>query len=313
MEYRTLRGTDLVVPRIGFGCNRIGAPMPEARRREVETTLRTAIERGINFFDTADVYSHGSADRLLRIAFAGQRDKVVICSKAGRPIWRRPKLRQRITRTLSRRLTRSRRAAHTTVPVESGATYTPAYITAAIDGSLDRLGTDYLDLFLLHGPHPAVLGRDDLFDCLERLKQQGKIRHYGASLSGSRSSTEDHLPWFERPGLSVLQVLVNPLKSVDMARVVPAARAQGVGLIARQPFHKGAVFEDRRFLDLATANPHYTPAQMALRFGLEQDGADMVLAGVRSLAHLEDNLAALTGPGLSPHEREQLRSLTVVV
>ena len=66
-------------------------------------------------------------------------------------------------------------------------------------------------------------------------------------------------------------------------------------------------------IDIAAANRHYTPAQVALRFGLAEDGVDMVLAGCRCLAHLEDNLAALAGPGLSPDEREHLSSLTEIV
>jgi len=313
MEYRTLRGTDLIVSRIGFGCNMIGAPMPEAQRHSVEVTLRAAIERGITFFDTADVYGKGAADRLLRSAFAGRRDKVVICTKAGKRLWPKRTPWPRVAGKLVDRLGRARRATPSSDSLASGATYSPAYIEAAIDGSLDRLGTDYLDLFLLHAPPQAVLGRDDLFECLERLKQRGKIRHYGVSLSTGRSSTNDYLAWLEMPGLAVAQVTVNPLVSVDMTQMVAAARGRGVGLIARQPFHKGAVFTERRFLDLAAANPHYTPAQMALRFGLEQDGTDMVLAGFRSLAHLEDNLGALGGPGLSPDEHAQLRSMTEIL
>jgi aryl-alcohol dehydrogenase-like predicted oxidoreductase len=313
MEYGTLRGTDLVVSRIGLGCNAISAPLPRTEPGAAEATLWTAIDRGINFFDTADVYGDGAADRMLRKAFAGRRDKIVICSKAGLLPWARMKPWRRIAKRLLDRFRSDRGLRYSIRQFVIGRDFTPDSIEAAIEGTLDRLGTDHLDLFLLHRPARVINSRDDLFERLGRLKEQGKIRHYGASLASTGCSTNDYLSWLEVPGISALQVLVNPLKCVDMTRVVPAARAREVGLIARQPFHKGAVFKDRRFLDLAAANPHYTPAQVALRFGLEQDGADMVLAGFRSLAHLEDNLAALDGPGLSPDEHAQLLSMAEIV
>jgi len=311
MEYKTLRGTDLKVSTIGVGCNKIAAPMSEDQRHVVETTLHQAIESGINFFDTADAYGNGAADRLLRNILASQRDKLVVCSKSGLPERHNTRRWQRKIRMIASQLTPGGRAARTISRIAAGPTFAPAYIEKAIEASLSRLGIDYLDLFLLHNPFQVVLWRDELFEALDRLKRQGKIRYYGASLDSNRASTEDWLAWPAIPGISAIQVLVNPLRSVDLSRLVPAARNHDVGIIARQPFHKGAVFTNQKFLKLA-ANSRYTPAQLAVRFALEQNGVDMVLAGFRSPAHLEENLGALAGPGPSQRELERLQSLTEV-
>ncbi len=311
MEYNLLSGTDLRVPRIGLGCNKIAAPKSADQLRAVEAVLRAAIERGVNFLDTANVYGDGLADRMIRNAVGSERSKIVLCSKAGHASADQARRWHHLMRRLARRLPLRGTLAKAVSRSAAGPTFTLAYIEKAIEGSLQRLGTDYLDLFLLHNPEQVVLWRDDLFEALGRLKRQGKIRYYGVSLNNP-ASTEDWLAWLAIPGISAVQVLVNPLRSVDLTRLVPAARERNIGIIARQPFHKGALLTDRRFLEIAAANPLYTPSQMALQFSLGEDGVDMVLAGFRSMAHLEDNLGALTGPGLSKAEREKLWSLAEI-
>ena len=312
MDYTTLTGTDLRVSRIGLGCNRFAAATTAEERRELEASLRAAFERGINFLDTANAYGDGAADRVIRSALGGERDRLVLCSKSGLPERRYSRRWQGAIRHLTKPLGLRGMTARLAGRLAAGQTFAPAFIEQAIEGSLQRLGTDYLDLFLLHSPYQVVVWRDDLFAALERLKRQGKIRYYGVSLDNP-ASTDDWLAWLAVPGISAVQVLVNPLKSVDLTQLVPAARERKVGIIARQPFHKGAVFTNQRLLELAAANSRYTPAQLAVQFSLGQQGVDMVLAGFRSLAHLDDNLGALAGPGLSRHEREHISALTEIV
>ncbi len=155
MEYLTLRNSDLSVSRICLGGDPMGGhAWGETNEAELIDAVHSGIDKGINFFDTADVYGLGTAETILGKALKGRRDKVFIASKFG------------VRRT-----------------EDNTRTYydnSPKWIRKAIEGSLTRLQTDYIDIYQIHnldGITPIV----DVIGVLEQLKKEGKIRYYGLS------------------------------------------------------------------------------------------------------------------------------------
>ncbi|QUS36333.1 aldo/keto reductase [Falsirhodobacter algicola] len=149
----TFGKTDLATTKIVYGCmGGAGAFGPQEERDSIEA-LRAAHEVGINFFDTAEVYGNGYSEQLLRAALGGQRKEIVISSKV------------------------------------AGKHLAPADVMTACEGSLKNLGTDYIDLYMLHWPNRDV-PLEDSIGALQRLKEQGKIRWYGVSNFGREDLTE---------------------------------------------------------------------------------------------------------------------------
>jgi len=149
MDYRILGKSDLLISRIGFGCMSLDPKDPES-----ENLLNRALDAGINFFDTADMYQEGSNEFLLGRAFAGKRNQIILATKVG----------------------------HRWKPDGTGWEWNPSkeYILSAIDQSLERLKVDYIDLYQLHGgtmEDPI----DEIIEAFEILKSSGKIRYYGIS------------------------------------------------------------------------------------------------------------------------------------
>jgi aryl-alcohol dehydrogenase-like predicted oxidoreductase len=149
MEYKMLGNSDLKISRIGFGCMSLDPGNPDS-----ELILNMALEAGINYFDTADLYQQGLNESMLGRVFQGKRDRVILATKAGNQ-WR---------------------------PDGSGWDWnpSPAYILSCLEQSLVRLNTDYIDLFQLHGgtlDDPI----DDIIEVFEKLRKAGKIRHFGIS------------------------------------------------------------------------------------------------------------------------------------
>ena len=153
MEYITLQNSDLKVSRICMG----GCPMGQygwgnVQEKELVDAVSAAMDRGINFFDTADTYGLGTSERTLAKALAGKREKVIIADKFG-------------------------------VRVENGHTFydnSPKWIEKALAGSLERLGTGYIDLYQVHY-RDNVTPIEDVVETLERMKKKGYIRYYGLS------------------------------------------------------------------------------------------------------------------------------------
>jgi aryl-alcohol dehydrogenase-like predicted oxidoreductase len=124
--------------------------------------LRHALDRGITFFDTADVYGDGKGETILAQAFEGRRDEIAIATKFGYDFYTHPGLQ----------------AGQRERPHD----WSPAFARRACEESLRRLNTDHIDMYQLHNPRIDALKRDDLFAELEKLKAEGKIRAYGAAL-----------------------------------------------------------------------------------------------------------------------------------
>jgi aryl-alcohol dehydrogenase-like predicted oxidoreductase len=144
-----------------------------------------------------------------------------------------------------------------------------------VEGSLRRLQTDYLDLFLLHSPPVDVLRYGDWPETLERLRQQGKIRYYGVSCL----APSDALYCLEVSGLDCVQLEINLLNREKIDSLLPQLAGSKLGIVARQPFGSGALTQTDE------------KRRKALAFVLEQPGIASVLVGMRDRQHLQDNLA----------------------
>jgi len=312
MNYRTLGRTDLEVSVIGFGCNRLHR-RPDRQKSESIATLREAVERGVNFIDTANSYAWGDSESLLGEALAGRRDRVILCTKAGHRSW--PTLHLDAWRGRPgaphdgrglRLLDRGLRVLH-----NARRNYAPKFLRLAIEGSLRRLRTDYVDLFYLHGPPPAVTSDPEVFETLRALRREGLIRHYG--ISCARATTADEaLSCLRDTGISVLQVLTGPLERLDIDKVLPEAGRRGIAIVGRQPFHAGAVFSDPTLMASAAAVPGHTPAQCFLRSALQLNGVVSVLVGMRTRRHLHENLASLATEPLSATQMQGLSRETSI-
>jgi aryl-alcohol dehydrogenase-like predicted oxidoreductase len=323
MRYRQLAGTDLEVSELGVGCARLGGLFYKSTEAETIALLQSAFDSGVSFYDTADLYAQGESERLLGKAFAGCRDKVVIASKVGYSLPTQRRFVDRIkpvARPIVRRLRVLRRLSSDRVRGSLTQDFSPDAITAALEGSLARLQTDYLDLYMLHGVPEG--NWDVTLESLERAKARGLVRYYGVSCA----SIEDAVLCLTRPQLSALQVGVSLLHPEGAALVADAPH-RGFGIVARQCYASGLLSRpsaetdfrgqpaDRlprvqAFERLAEANERRLP-ELAFKFVNELPGVGVTLVGVRTQSHLDDAMAFLEARPLSDAERAALTALQV--
>ena len=291
MNTNRLGKSDVWVSEIGYGCMSLGHDHAENAR-----LLHRALTLGVTFFDTADLYDRGFNEESVGRAFKGMREGVVIASKVGNR-WR-----------------------------EDGSGWdwdaSPAYIRGAIAASLKRLGTDYLDLYQLHG---GTLDDDidGVIETFEDLKAQGLIRAYGISSIRPNVIRE----WVKRSSMASVMIQYSLLDRRPEETVLDSLHENGVGVIVRGPVAKGILSEvgvakvKNGFLDhslgvlegvrdtlRSLATPERSTAQLALRYTLSQLGVATVIPGASTLEQLEENAGAadvvLTGA-----ELESLRAL----
>ena len=311
MRYRPLGRSGLVVSEIGFGAWGIGGrtagqtsygDTDDARSL---AALARAFERGITFYDTANVYGDGHSEELLGRAFAQQRDRVVIATKAGLIRFGEP------------------------------ADFSPAAIRRSLEGSLRRLKSDYVDLFQLHDPPSDIFARSpESYAELARLKAEGKIRAFGVSVK----APSDALPILAAHAVAAVQLNLNMLdvRAVD-AGVLAAVAAAGAGIVARTPlcfgFLSGTLRADTEFPagdhrrawpraqlerwiagasamhEAASVPAGQTPSQAALRFCLAFPEVSSVIPGILDPAEAEANAAASELGALAVAARDRIVAL----
>jgi aryl-alcohol dehydrogenase-like predicted oxidoreductase len=317
--------TDLHVSEFGLGCARIGGIF-QRDPTEFLNLLSASLDAGINFFDTADMYSQGESEVLLGRAFRRRRDQIVIASKAGYvlPAQRRIVARFKpLVRPLIRFLGLSRHHLPAAVRGAPAQDFSPDHLRRAVEGSLRRLGTDHLDLFQLHSPPTAVVERGEWVETLEGLKRAGKIRYYGISCD----SVEAALAALGHPNVSSIQVAINLLERSAVDTVLPRALRQGVAIIARECLANGLLAKDAASLDLHSycQSPHEaerkaeqltsyrqvadlngcTLAQLALQFVSRLEGVSVSLVGVSRRQQLDTFLLG----GIPSSPRPDLRPI----
>ena len=321
MDSRPLGRTGVRVSALGLGCSSLGGGVFNRDDAQALRVLRRARERGVTFYDTADSYGYGHSERLIGRAFAGRRRDVVIASKAGflpssLARWGRMALPAAgLLRPLLQPWKRSLKRV--SKPRQD---FSATHILRALEGSLRRLRTDYVDVYLLHNPPPAVLERGEAFEVLERCQRAGSIRHYGVSAA----TAADALIALQHPGIAVLEVAFNWAEPDAAAQVIPSAARQGVGIIARVPLGRGLLTDRAR---VRTGISHEATPEMrrrraaleeqagaaglpishaALRFVLQHPEVSTAIPGTRSVEHLEENLGALNALPLSRAERSRV-------
>lgn len=329
MKSNPFGNTGMQVSEIGFGGSRIGGVFAGkgSSSNDALQVLRSALDAGITFYDTADMYSQGESEALIGKAFRDRRQQVVIATKGGFTLPTRRNLIKHI-KPLVRPIIRALGLKRARLPSGmSGALsqdFSPAYLTRALEGSLKRLQTDYVDLYQLHSPGPSFVQTEafgEALQTLERMKTQGKIRFYGIATE----VPEDAPYCLAAPGISSLQVgfgLLDP-EALDQG-TLETARARGLAVIARGCFGGGLLKQglDEAHLREATSKwrtilaLHEYAARInrplldiAFQFCRGNPAVSVTLLGMRLESHLRDNLRYLDGSPLGAAELDALRQL----
>jgi aryl-alcohol dehydrogenase-like predicted oxidoreductase len=313
MKRRRFGSTGLEVSEFGLGCARIGGMFQQDPGAFVRL-LQRARDAAITFFDTADMYSQGESESLIGKALAGRRDRIVIATKAGYCLPARRKLLSRVKpllRPIIKRLGLRRDKLSSAMRGSISQDFSPKYLESALDGSLRRLRTDYVDLLQLHSPPREVIERGEWLPALERLQRAGKIRHYGIAVD----SVEAGLAALAYPGVVSLQFQLSLLNQEATETLLPRARAQRVGFIARECLANGLLVKREDEIDLskfydtdaertaraarlAALRNEASSAQMSLaRHALSYvngvEGVSVALIGARTIEQLEGLLREL--------------------
>jgi aryl-alcohol dehydrogenase-like predicted oxidoreductase len=304
MKYRPLGRTGLDVSEVSFGAWAIGGSWGEVDDATSLATLHRALDRGVNFIDTADVYGDGRSEGLIaKLKSERPRDTIYVATKAGR-----------------------RLDPH----VAEG--YNGINITRFVERSLTNLRVETIDLLQLHCPPTQVYYQPEVFDDLDNLTRAGKIRNYGVSVE----KVEEAIKAIQYPNVKTVQIIFNLMRLRPAEMFFPMARQKEIGILARVPLASGLlsgkITKDTRFanddhrnfnrkgqafdqgetfsgvpLDVAfaaveelksLASGGVTLAQFALRWILMFDAVTCVIPGAKRPDQLDENVAAAELPAL---------------
>jgi aryl-alcohol dehydrogenase-like predicted oxidoreductase len=303
MENRKITRLGREVSVVGLGCWQLGADWGEVDENDALAVLHAAADAGVTFFDTADVYGDGRSERLVG-RFLAERGNVFVATKMGRRVDQVPE------------------------------NYVAANFREWNDRSRRNLGVDTLDLVQLHCPPTPVYSSDAVYDALDEMVSEGRIKAYGVSVE----TCEEALTALARPNVASVQIILNCLRLKPLERVLPAAAEAGAGIIARVPLASG-LLSGRYTADTTfAANDHrnfnrhgeafdvgetfagvpydvglaaverlrglvpegQALAQFALRWIIDQPGVSTVIPGARNAAQASANTTAASLPPLSP-------------
>lgn len=293
MKRNRLGQSDLEVSEIGLGCMSLGTDENKGIK-----VIHEAMERGVTFFDTADLYDGGRNEEIVGKALRGRRSEVILATKVG-----------------------NRR-----VPGKDGWVWDPskAYIKTAVKDSLSRLQTDYIDLYQLHGgtlEDPI----DETIEAFEELKQEGVIRYYGISSIRPNVIRE----YVKRSSIVSVMSQYSMLDRRPEEEVLPLLEERGIGVIARGPLARGMLTNDghRRaeqgYMDYSgeellrileglrkLREGALDVAHAALRYALAPSAVAVALPGASSVRQLMHNIEAGDVPALSVSEIQEIRRLS---
>jgi len=304
MDSRPLGTTGFDVSEIALGTWQLGGSWGSVTDDEAYDAIEAALDAGINFLDTADVYGDGDSERRIGDVLADRDDDVTVATKAGRRL----------------------------DPHEADG-YNRENLERFVDRSRDNLGVDSLDLVQLHCPPREVYYQPEVFDALSDLRDAGKIDHYGVSVE----KVEEGLKAIEYDGVETVQIIFNPLRQRPAELFFREAKRRNVGVIVRVPLASGlltgALSADAEFaendhrnfnrhgeafdvgetfagipfedgLEAADSIQGVVPegvslAQFTLRWILSFDAVSTVIPGSKTPEHIRDNVAAASLPPLS--------------
>jgi aryl-alcohol dehydrogenase-like predicted oxidoreductase len=315
MRTRSFGSTDFACSEIAFGTWALGSDW-WGETDPPERLVGRALELGVTFFDTGDVYGQGLNEELVGRALRSvDRDAVQLSTKFGYVV-------------------DAGRQGHK--ESERPQDFSPAQARRALEASLRRLGTDYVDLFQLHNPRMDAIERDDLFEELEELKAEGSLRHYGVALGPAIGWREEGLLALRTRGITALQTVYNLLEQEPGSDFLEAAEPAGAGIMARVPTSSG-LLEDKYTLETTFSGSDHrrhrprswlvdglkkvdqlrflviegerTLAQAALRFILAQPRMACVVPTITSMAELEEFAGAADAPELTEDELARVDEL----
>ncbi|MEU3253809.1 aldo/keto reductase [Streptomyces sp. NPDC006997] len=305
MEERAMNRLGQRVSVVGLGTWQLGADWGDVDDKEALAVLEAAAESGVTFFDTADVYGDGRSEQTIAAFLRARPDlRMLVATKMGRRVDQLP------------------------------GNYVLDNFRAWNDRSRRNLGVDRIDLVQLHCPPTPVYSTDEVFDALDTLVEEERVAAYGVSVE----TCAEALTAIARPNVASVQIILNPFRMKPLREVLPAAAEAGVGIIARVPLASGllsgkytkdtvfAANDHRTYnrhgeafdqgetfsgVDFATgveaaaefaalAPEGCTPAQLALRWIIQQPGVTTVIPGARSPEQARANAAAAALPALPP-------------
>jgi aryl-alcohol dehydrogenase-like predicted oxidoreductase len=223
MRYRPLGRTGWNISEISFGAWAIGGEWGQVSDQESLASLHKAIDCGVNFIDTADVYGDGRSERLIAQLKKYRKEEIFVATKAGRRL-----------------------------PQQTEKGYNRQNLTTWIEDSLRNLSTDSLDLLQLHCPPTALYDRSEVFGILDDLVQAGKIRHYGVSVE----KIEEARKAIEYPNLQTVQIIFNCFRQRPAELFFSQAKERQVGIVARVPLASGLLTDKFRGDSIFAADDH---------------------------------------------------------
>lgn len=313
MQYRMLGRTGMKVATVSFGAWAIGGAWGEVDDSQSLAALHKAVDLGCNFIDTADVYGDGRSERLIaQLKRERPNDTIYVATKAGRRL-----------------------------DPHSAEGYTYENLAAFVDRSRQNLEMDTLDLVQLHCPPTEVYYRPQVFEALDRLQAEGKIRHYGVSVE----KVEEALKAIEYPGVKTVQIIFNIFRQRPAELFFREAQAKQIGILARVPLASGLltgkISRDTQFapddhrnfnrfgesfdvgetfsgvdFDAALAAVEglrplvpsgVSMAQFALRWCLMFDAVTCVIPGAKRPDQVEDNSRAASLPAIDHTAMDAVR------
>ncbi|MEH7414810.1 aldo/keto reductase [Neobacillus drentensis] len=294
MKKRKLGHSDLYVTELGLGCMSIGTEEKAAR-----SIIEAALEEGINFFDTADLYDFGENERMIGKALKPVREQVILATKVGNR-WN---------------------------SAQTGWTWDPskAYIKEEVKNSLIRLGTDYIDLYQLHGgtiDDPI----DETIEAFEELKAEGFIRHYGISSIRPNVIRE----YIKKSSIVSVMMQYSILDRRPEEEALPLLHEHGVSVVTRGPLAKGLLSDkllgkasekgylDYSYEELSEVLPGLKEnvafarsfTEVALQYNLANPAVASVVAGASSPEQIRSNAAAIRSNPLTKEEVSIIKEVT---
>ena len=316
MRYRRLGDTDVSISEVGFGVWTVSTgwwgEVDEARSVKL---LRLAHEKGINYFDTADTYGSGLGETLLRDAFGHMRESIVISTKIGYDFYNHTARRGQQERPQD---------------------WSEDFIRFALEQSLKRLGTDYIDFLQLHNTKMDAVENDALFELMEEFEKEGKVRAYGIALGPKIGWLEEGVKAMRERKLDGLQMIYNLLEQDPGRDLIEAAHETNTSLVVRVPHSSGmlegkyteettfAQNDHRRHrpkewlleglkkveqLGFLTESGERTLGQAALKFILASPEIASTLPNIYDEEQLEEFSAAPETPDLTEEELARVKEL----
>lgn len=313
MKYRKFADTGFNAGEVGLGCWQFGGDFGPMDENTAFQIMSTAVENGINFFDTADVYGNGKSETLIGSFLKNSKNKIFVATKFGR----------------------------------SGGVYPDKYTKQALqqaaEASLKRLNVEILDLIQLHCIPINILRDGSIFQWLEQLKQEGKIKNFGASVE----TIEEAMLCLEKSNVSSLQIIFNIFRQKPIQELLPEAKRKNVAIIVRLPLASGLLAgkftKETKFADSDHRNYNrdgkyfnvgetfaglpfekgvelaglikplipkgMTMAQMAIRWVLDHDAISVVIPGASSSKQAQSNAEVSDLPPLSKELHKKLSEI----